>query len=280
MNADTYAALPAAAGLRREARVPPGLAVLSIIPLVVLVVPVIALVWRSCDVLQWRQSLHDPVVTKALALSLFTTTITLGLVAAIGSPVAYLLARYQFRGKRVLDAVLDLPMILPPAVAGLALLLAFGRRGLIGGWLSRAGIDVAFSTTAVIIAQCFVSAPFFIRAARSGFESVDPELEHVAASLGEPPREIFRRVTLPLARPSLMAGAIMAWARALGEFGATLMFAGNFPGRTQTMPLAIYTAMESDLGSSLTLGVVLLGVSLVALLALQLALGRRSARAA
>jgi molybdate transport system permease protein len=165
----------------------------------------------------------------------------------------------------MLEMLVDLPMVLPPAVAGLALLMAFGRRGLLGGFLESTGIDLAFTTAAVVFAQCFVSAPLYIRAARAGFADIDPELEEIAETLGASKLGVFRHVTVPLAFPGLFCGAVMAWARALGEFGATIMFAGNFPGRTQTMPLAVYTALESELSEALALAVLLLALSTVVL---------------
>jgi molybdate transport system permease protein len=174
----------------------------------------------------------------------------------------------------VIDTLIDLPMILPPTVAGVALLMAFGRRGVAGVWLDRLGIQISFTTLAVILAQSFVSIPFYIRAARAGFRSVDQELERVAYTLGHSPFNTFLRVTVPLAFPALLSGAVMAWARALGEFGATIMFAGNLIGRTQTMPLAIYMAMESDLTAALVLSAILVFISFSILLGVRLLLHR------
>ncbi len=253
---------------------PFGLLVMATLPFLFLSLPVLALAWRTIPSGQWISSLKDPVVTQALLLSLGTTFLTLILVVGIGTPVAYLLARYRFPGYRVVDTVIDLPMVLPPAVAGLALLMLLGRRGLLGGIMESLGITIAFTTTAVILAQAFVSAPFYIRSARAGFEAVDPTLERVAATLGESELGVFFRVTIPLAFPSLIGGAVMAWARALGEFGATIMFAGNFPGRTQTMSLAVYTVLESDLWAALTLAMLLVFLSFIALITFRAAIGR------
>lgn len=206
--------------------------------------------------------LRDPLVLQALRLSGLTSVASTGLIILGGLPLAYLLARGEFKGRHWLDTVVDLPMVLPPAVAGVALLMAFGRRS----WLAELlGISFSFTTVAVILAQCFVAGPFFVRAARSGFLAVDPVLEKVSLTLGRSPVATFFKVTLPLARPALISGAVMAWARALGEFGATLMFAGNMPGRTQTMPLAIYAAMETSLEAALVLSALLVLVSLVVL---------------
>jgi molybdate transport system permease protein len=224
-----------------------------------LITPLIALLWRALPGLPGHGV--SPLVADALRLSLLTTFATTVISVLIGTPTAYLLARYHFRGRSVLDTLIDLPTVLPPAVAGIALLMAFGRRGLLGGLLATVGITLPFTTAAVIIAQTFVAAPFYIRGARAGFTSVDRRLEQIAATLGVPNWRIFWRVTLPLARSSLLSGAIMTWARALGEFGATIMFAGNFQGRTQTMPLAIYTGLQEDLTGALILAGILLIVS-------------------
>ena len=199
-------------------------------------------------------------VTAALGLSLVTSIATLAIAAAIGTPAAFAIARIPFRGRAVANALVEIPIILPPAVAGLALLMAFGRRGLVGSWLADAGISLAFSTPGVIIAQCFVAMPFYVRTARAAFESADRDLEAAAMVDGATGWGAFRHVTLPLAAPSLGAGAVLCWSRALGEFGATLMFAGSLRGRTQTMPLAIYALLENDLD-----GAVLLGASFVAI---------------
>ena len=199
-------------------------------------------------------------------------------IVALGTPTAYLLARRRFPGRALVDAVIDLPIVLPPVVGGLALLLLLGRQGPVGGPLAGAGIDVAFTTAAVVLAQMFVAAPFYIRAARAGFESVDQRLEAVSSTLGARPWRTFRRITVPLALPSLAGGAVMAWARALGEFGATIMFAGNVAGRTQTMPLAILEAMEADANAAIAIAVVLAAIALAVLIAFR-GLARAGSRA-
>ena len=212
----------------------------------------------------------SPSVGAAIRLSLITTLIGTVLIVLTGTPLAYLLARRKFRGRSAIDALLELPIVLPPAVAGIALLMAFGRRGLLGSVLTALNISLPFTTAAVVLAQVFVAAPFYVRAAKVGFASVSRELEEMAMSMGASGWQTFRLVTLPLARRAIVSGLALAWARALGEFGATILFAGNLTGRTQTMPLAIYTSLESDLGAALAIAVLLVGVSLVLMLLLRL----------
>ncbi|MGI8486010.1 MAG: ABC transporter permease [Thermomicrobiales bacterium] len=241
------------------------LGALTVLGLVLLTLPTIALAWRA---VQARTAIDNPrareILQDALLLSISSSLIALAVIIVLGTPIAYVLARATFPGAKVVDALIDLPIILPPAVAGIALLTAFGRRGVLGGWLNDLGITVGFTTVAVVIAQVFVSAPFYIRTARAGFLRVERSLEEAAADLGASPMRTFFRVTLPLCRGSLLAGAILAWARALGEFGATIMFAGNRQGVTQTMPLAIYERFSAgDLNSALVLSAVLLATSVV-----------------
>jgi molybdate transport system permease protein len=226
-----------------------------------LTLPLVAIFLKILPHTGTWETLHQPLVTEALRLSAMTSLSSLLLAVLFGTPVAYLLARHRFRGAALLDTLIDLPMVLPPTVAGVALLMTFGRRGILGSWLNLCGIQIGFTTIAVVLAQSFVGAPFYIRAARAGFQSVDQELERVAYTLGHSALSTFLRVTVPLAFPALLGGAVMAWARALGEFGATIMFAGNLMGRTQTMPLAIYVAMESDLAAALALSAILVIVS-------------------
>src|SRR5262249_50328503 len=184
---------------------------------------------------------------------------------ALGLPAAYLLARYRFRGREWLDTLADLPMTIPPVVAGVGLLMAFGRAGLIGHRLEALGVRLAFSTLAVVLAQAVLAMPFFFKAARAGFQAVEPEMEQIALTLGATRWTAFWHVTLPLARPALLAGLTLTWARAMSEFGATLMFAGNLPGRTQTLPLAVYSAMEMDLRPAKALSILLVAVALAVL---------------
>jgi molybdate transport system permease protein len=209
-------------------------------------------------------------VLAALALSLTTTAVSVVLTVAIGLPLALVLARRTFRGKWFVEALVDLPIVLPPAVAGLALLLVFGRRGLLAAPLQAAGLDIAFTTIAVILAQTFVSAPFFVRAARAGIAGVDRDLEDAARVDGANERQVFRTMTVPLAGATLAAGLVMSWARALGEFGATIMFAGNVEGRTQTLPLVVYGEFQAgDLDASVAAGAILVLAALGVLFAVR-----------
>jgi molybdate transport system permease protein len=235
--------------------------------------PLAALVWRAVAAGGLVAQVTQPVVRQALVLSLVTSTLTLALALALVTPLAYLLVRARFPGKRLIETLIDLPMVLPPTVAGVALLVVFGRRGPLGPLLDGAGVQLAFTTAAVVLSQLFVAAPFLARSLRAGFQSIDPAYEAVSATLGVSPLAGFWRVTLPLARPALVSGAVLCWARALSELGATLIFAGNFPGRTQTMPLAIIAAFESaqGLATAVALSVVLLGVAVVLLGALHFA---------
>jgi molybdate transport system permease protein len=209
---------------------------------------------------------RNPLLAPALRLSGLTTACSLTLVVALGTLFAWRVARNPGRTSRFLEAVAQLPAVIPPAVAGVGLLLAFGRRGLFGAFLDRHGFALAFSTPAVVLAEAFVSAPFFIQAAIAAFRRVDENALVVARTLGASPFGAFRRVALPLAAPGLAAGAAMSWARSLGEFGATLLFAGNLTGRTQTLPLAVYTAMESDLRAAQALSLVMVALALLVLL--------------
>lgn len=212
--------------------------------------------------------LAHPLVWPALRLSALSTAASLLCVVGLGTPLAWLLARTRSRAARLIEAVVQLPVVIPPAVAGVALLLAFGRRGLLSA-LYPPGFGITFTTAAVVLAQVFVSAPFYVQAALSAFRRVDSGLLLVARSFGAGPLRVFARVALPLAAPGLIAGALLSWARALGEFGATLMFAGNLEGRTQTLPLAIYTALEADLRVAQALSIVLVVVALVLLLGMR-----------
>lgn len=222
------------------------------------------------------ENLGRPAVRQAIGLSLRTSLWSTAAAVVLGTPVAYLMARRQFPGKVLLDNLIDLPIVLPPAVSGLALLLVFGRQGWVGGVLAEVGLRVTFTEVAVIIAQTFVAASLFVRAAAIGFAAVEPELEDAAAIDGASPFQVFWRMTLPLSRMAFLTGVALAWSRALGEFGATIIFAGNFPGRTQTMPLAIYLGFELDLELAVTLSVILVGLSFLVLLLVKLVFGREN----
>lgn len=238
-----------------------------------LTLPLLALLARA-SAGQLIENLRQPEVYQAIGLSLSTATQATLASILLGTPVAYLMARRSFRLKRVLDTLIDLPTVLPPAVAGVALLMAFGRRGLVGNALEDWGVHIAFTQAAVVIAQTFISAPLYVKAAIVGFAAVERELEQAAALEGAGGWGVFRHITVPLSWTALLSGAVLTWARALGEFGATIIFAGNFPGRTQTMPLAIYLGFELDLSVALTLSVILIGCSCLVLIAVKLLLQR------
>lgn len=214
--------------------------------------PVVVLVARALVGGGLVAAITSRVVLDALLLSLGTTAVSLALTLSLGSPLAWLLARRSFRGRAIVETIIDLPIVLPPSVAGLALLLLLGRRGVLGGGLDLVGVTIPFTTLAVILAQTFVAAPFFIRSARAGIAAVDRDVEDAARVDGAGEVEIFRWVTAPLAAAALAAGAVMSWSRALGEFGATIMFAGNVGSRTQTLPLVVYSEFGGgDLDASI-----------------------------
>ena len=239
--------------------------------------PIVALLVRAAQQDDFWGAVTGDLALTALRLSIFTSVISIAVVVAAGTPFAYLLARSDHWAARLVDGLVELPIVLPPVVAGVAMLMAFGRGGVIGGLLDSAGIDISFTTTAVVFAQVFVAAPFYIRSAKLGFQSVARDYEDVSQTLGISPLATFWRITLPMAAPAIITGLGLAWARALSEFGATIMFAGNLMGETQTMPLAIMTAMETGggLDSALALSALLLAVSLLSLSVLTLASRRR-----
>lgn len=236
--------------------------------LCLLALPLIALLWRTAAT-DFMGAVVAPTAFAALRVSLITSTLSTLLAIVTGTPLAYALARWPFRGRAWMELLIDLPVVLPPAVAGLALLMAFGRRGLLGPALEIVGVSLPFTTVAVVLAQAFVSAPLYVRSARIGFAGIDVQLEEAAYTEGANQWQLFRFVMLPLAGRALLSGAILAWTRALGEFGATILFAGNLEGRTQTMPLAIYLGFESDLSLALTLSAILLVVSILLLAVLR-----------
>lgn len=241
--------------------------------LLLLGLPLAALFCAALPGEPWKY-LSDPMVQAALRLSLVTSAISTALCVLLGLPAAYLLARFRVRGQEWIDTLIDLPMTLPPVVAGVALLLAFGRMGLLGRYFEAAGVRIAFSTTAVVLAQTFIAAPFFVRAARAGFEAVPVNLEHAAMTLGRSRWSVFWTVSAPLAWPALLAAGVLAWARALSEFGATIMFAGNLPGVSQTLPLAVMSAMETDLSLAVAISLLSLLLACFALVGVRLVTGR------
>jgi molybdate transport system permease protein len=219
--------------------------------------PVAALVWRAAEAPGFWPSIQGHFVVEALSLTAATTSCTLVLAVVDGTPLAYLLARTSFRGKRLVETVIDFPLLLPPVVAGVALLMAFGRRGVLGPELGFLGLSIPFTSPAVVLAQLFVAGPFYVRSARVGFGAVDRAVEEAAATDGASGWDSFRRITLPLALPGIATGAVLCFGRSVSEFGATLLFAGNLEGRTQTMSLAIMQAMQSNLSAALALAVLL-----------------------
>ena len=223
--------------------------------------------------------LGAPFIGTALRLSVFSTAVTLAIAVSLGTPLAWTLSQAQGRTARLLESLLQLPVVIPPAVAGVALLLAFGHRGLVASLVGPEWGALSFTTAAVVLAQLFVAAPLFVQGALAAFRALDPEVVLAARALGAGPVRVLLRVAVPMAAPGLIAGAALCWARALGEFGATLLFAGNLEGRTQTLPLAIYTAMEVDLRAARALSVVLIGVALLLLLGVRLATARRPGNA-
>ena len=228
-------------------------------------VPILSLVVWTVSEEAWG-AMASPVARDALFLSMRTTATTMLILVVVGTPAAYVLARGRFRGNRALNTLMELPIVLPPSAAGIALLLAFGRFGLVGGYLNAFGITLSFTTMAVVMAEVFVAAPFYLRQATTGFAEVDRTTEEAALVDGAGRTAAFLRVTVPLAFPALVAGAVTAWARALGEFGATIIFAGNFRGVTQTIPLAIFSEFQSNIDAAVALSVLVLGFAFAVIL--------------
>jgi molybdate transport system permease protein len=247
---------------------PAAVALLSGLLLLLIALPVAALLFSASPRELWS-GLADPLVIPALRLSVFTTTLSLLAILVCGTPLAWVIARRTGRAWRILETIVELPVVLPPAVAGVALLLAFGRRGLLGPALGGAGIGIPFTRAAVVFAQTFVAAPFYLQAAVAAFRRLDPDLVLVARTLGASRPRVLTAVAIPVSWAGLAGGGAMSWARALGEFGATLMFAGNMSGRTQTLPLAIYTALESDLHTAQSLSILLVVVAFALLVAVR-----------
>jgi len=230
--------------------------------------PILSLVVWTLDKGAWR-AMTSPVAVDALLLSMRTTAISMFIIVLVGTPAAYVLARTDFRGKRFVEALVDIPAVLPPSAAGIALLLTFGRFGLVGRYFDAFGVTISFTTAAVVMAEIFVAAHFYVRQASVGFAAVRREVEEAAMVDGAGRFSVFTRVTVPLAFPALVAGAVTAWARALGEFGATIIFAGSFRGITQTIPLAIFAEFQSDIDAAVALSVLVLGFAFVVILAVR-----------
>ncbi|GJF28042.1 molybdate ABC transporter permease [Kitasatospora sp. NE20-6] len=254
---------------RRGRGVPYALLLPALLGLAFLVLPLVGLLVRA----PWSampEQLSSPEVWQALRLSLICATAATGVSLVLGVPLAWVLARTELPGRRAVRALVTLPLVLPPVVGGVALLLVLGRNGIVGRWLDSAfGFTLPFTTTGVVVAETFVAMPFLVISVEGALRAADPRYEEAAATLGASRLTAFRRVTLPLIAPGIGAGAVLAWARALGEFGATITFAGNFPGRTQTMPLAVYLAMESEPEAAIALSLVLLAVSVAVLAGLR-----------
>jgi molybdate transport system permease protein len=255
--------------VRADGRVPAPLLVPAVLAVVFLALPLVGLLVRT----PWSSlgpHLAAPGVGEALRLSLVSATLATAVSLVLGVPLAWVLARSRIRGRAVLRALVTVPLVLPPVVGGVALFLVLGRRGIVGEWLfETTGLTIPFTTAAVVIAETFVAMPFLVISVEGALRAADARFEEAAATLGADRWTTFRRVTLPLVAPGIAAGAVLCWARALGEFGATITFAGNFPGTTQTMPLAVYLALQSDPESAIVLSLLLLLVSLATLLLLR-----------
>jgi molybdate transport system permease protein len=250
-------------------RLPLPVLVLAVAAIGFFALPFIGLLWKAPWSDAWSILTSDSSLT-ALRLSLWCSLWATGLAIALGTPLAWLLARIAFPGRGLVRALCTLSMVLPPVVAGVALFYALGRNGLVGQYLDEwFGITLPFSTAGVVVAQAFVATPFLVLTVEASFRQVDTRFEEAARTLGASRWYVFRRVTLPAIRPGLVAGIVLAWARALGEFGATITFAGNFPGRTQTMPLAIYLANEINPDEAIVLSLILIAVSFAVLVGLR-----------
>ncbi len=254
--------------LSRRNRPPLVLPVLAAVAGGFLLLPLLGLLVRA----PWRDmasTLGEPLVVDALGVSLIAATGALAACLVLGVPLAWVLARVEFPGRATVRALVLVPMVLPPVVGGVALLLAFGPRGLLGGAFELFGVTIPFTTAATVVAATFVSLPFLVITVEAAFAAVDEQHEDVAETLGGSPWHVFRTVTLPLCRPALLSGATLAWARALGEFGATITFAGSIAGVTQTMPLAVYQVLPTDPDSALTISMILLAISATLIVSLR-----------
>jgi molybdate transport system permease protein len=258
--------------MRRERSLtrPPAIALVgAALGVAFFAVPLLGLLWRAPWSSAW-DVLTSPETRQALKLSIETSLAATGLALVLGVPLAFVQARVPYPGRRLVRALVLLPLVLPPVVGGVALLLALGRRGLAGQYLDHVGVHLPFHVSGAVVAETFVAMPFLVLTLEAGFRSADTRLEEAARTLGASRFTVFRRVTLPLVRPSLVAGAVLCWARALGEFGATITFAGNLPGKTQTLPLFVYTTFEgANPEAGIVLSLVLLAISLVVLVSMR-----------
>ena len=247
-------------------RLASGLAVAALALLAgFIALPLVSLVIWTFNEGSWR-AMASPVAIDALLLSARTTGVTMAIILVVGTPAAFVLSRAEFPGKRLVNTLVDIPAVLPPSAAGIALLLAFGRMGLLGEHLRVFGVQISFTTAAVVLAELFVATHFYVRQAAVGFSRIDRDVEEAAMVDGASRALVFSRITIPLAFPALVAGAVTAWARALGEFGGTIIFAGSFRGVTQTLPLAIYGTLESDFDAAVALSVLVLSFSFAIIL--------------
>jgi molybdate transport system permease protein len=267
---ESHAGRPRTPGTRTpRRRIPAFLFLPALLALLFLVLPLLGLLIRT----PWSDlsnQLGGTDVTAALKLSLVSATLATVISLLLGVPLAWVLARVDFPGRRIARALVTLPLVMPPVVGGVALLMALGRNGVVGRYLeSWFGYSLPFTTAGVVVAEAFVAMPFLVITVEGALRAADPRYEEAAATLGASRFTVFRRVTLPMIAPGLLAGTVLCWARALGEFGATITFAGNFPGRTQTMPLAVYLAMEDDPQAAIVLSLILLAVSLIVLISLR-----------
>jgi molybdate transport system permease protein len=258
------------AGRRRIPERAPLIAVLlALIGVAFFAIPLAGLLWKARWSTAWDE-LTKPEALQALRLSIVTSVAATGVALLFGVPLAWVQARVTYPGKRLVRALTTLPMVLPPVVGGIAMLYGLGRAGLAGRQLDAVGVHLPFSTAGAVAAEAFVAMPFLVLAVEAGFRSTDRGLEDAARTLGARRFRVFRQVTLPLARPAVVTGAVLCWARALGEFGATITFAGNLPGKTQTLPLFVYVRLESgDADAAIVLSLVLLAISVVVLVALR-----------
>jgi molybdate transport system permease protein len=238
------------------------------------ILPVISLLLR-CSPGIILSSVQDPFIIHAIILSLGTAFITTVVIVLFGTPLAYIQARKEYPGKDIVETILDIPIILPPAVAGIALLLLFGKKGILGFFLSEIGIQVLFTVTAIILAQLFVAGPLYVRQAKNAIVMVPVVYDQAGRTLGASSFQIIIKIILPLARKGILSGIMLTYARAVGEFGATMMIAGNIPGKTQTMPVAIYSLLQTDMDGAISIAVILVWITVIILVMVRVLSDRR-----